>query len=66
MSRVLMDPEAKVRVAACALFEQMDYEIASHHVSRKVLCELAERCKDLKVRPLIALFLLPFPLLARG
>lgn len=47
--KVFNDPDDKVRLAACTLFEDIDYESATHHVPRSVLVDLSERCKDRKV-----------------
>ncbi|KAH0581979.1 hypothetical protein H2248_011642 [Termitomyces sp. 'cryptogamus'] len=44
----LLDPDEKVRAAACKMYGQLDYETALHHVSEKQLRELAERGKDKK------------------
>ncbi|KAG8695138.1 hypothetical protein FRC09_009370, partial [Ceratobasidium sp. 395] len=43
-----MDPDDKVRAAACKLFSQIDYEAALHHVTKAQLEELAGRCLDRK------------------
>lgn len=50
MEKLLVDPDDKVRTAACTVFEELNYETACHHVSKQVLMSLAERCKDRKVR----------------
>ena len=47
--RVLLhDAEDRVRYAATAVFRQLDYESAAHHVSLVGLEALADRCKDRK------------------
>ncbi|BGP42871.1 Sister chromatid cohesion protein pds5 [Rhodotorula kratochvilovae] len=45
---LLEDREEKVRVAACAVFEEMDYETAAHHVPRRVLEAVGGRVVDKK------------------
>lgn len=45
----LLDPDEKVRAAACKMYGQLDYETALHHVSEKQLREVAERGVDKKV-----------------
>jgi len=39
----LIDPDEKVRVAACKLYIQLNYETAVHHVSESQLRSVAER-----------------------
>lgn len=46
----LVDPDEKVRVAACKLYSQLDYETALHHVSESQLRAVAGRVADKKVR----------------
>lgn len=50
LERVFADHDDKVRAAACAVFEELDYETALHHVSKETLMLFGERCKDRKVR----------------
>lgn len=45
----LGDADEKVRVAACKVFLELDYETACHHVSTQILKELGSRCEDKKV-----------------
>ncbi|GAA6049962.1 hypothetical protein JCM3770_007070 [Rhodotorula araucariae] len=45
---LLEDKDEKVRVAACAVFEDVDYETASHHVPRRVLEAVGGRVVDKK------------------
>lgn len=49
MERVFGDHDDRVRAAAASVFEEMDYETASHHVSKRMLVLLGERCTDKKV-----------------
>jgi hypothetical protein len=49
MERVFGDHDDRVRAAAAGVFEDMDYETASHHVSKRMLVLLGERCTDKKV-----------------
>ncbi|PFH47385.1 hypothetical protein AMATHDRAFT_152196 [Amanita thiersii Skay4041] len=44
----LLDPDEKVRSAACKVFSQLDYESALHHVSEEQLRAVADRGKDKK------------------
>ncbi|KIL63535.1 hypothetical protein M378DRAFT_192889 [Amanita muscaria Koide BX008] len=44
----LLDPDERVRAAACKLFSQLDYETALHHVSDGQLRAVADRGKDKK------------------
>ncbi|KAM6492441.1 Armadillo-type fold [Amanita muscaria] len=44
----LLDPDERVRAAACKLFSQLDYETALHHVSDSQLRAVADRGKDKK------------------
>ncbi|KAF8726601.1 hypothetical protein AX14_007667 [Amanita brunnescens Koide BX004] len=44
----LLDPDEKVRAAACKVFSQLDYETALHHVSERQLRAVAERGADKK------------------
>lgn len=48
---LLVDTDDKVRLAACQIFDGLDYETASHHVGKTALLTLAERTRDKKVRP---------------
>lgn len=50
LAKLLIDTDDKVRAAACTVFEEIDYETASHHVSERTLRMFGERCKDKKVR----------------
>ncbi|GAA5968515.1 hypothetical protein JCM11641_007665 [Rhodosporidiobolus odoratus] len=45
---LLTDGDEKVRLAACTVFEEMDYETAAHHVTRRALETLANRLADKK------------------
>lgn len=45
----IVDPDEKVRAAACKLYGQLDYETALHHVSEKQLHAVADRALDKKV-----------------
>ena len=57
-----MDPDEKVRAAACKLYSQLDYEAALHHVSEAQLRTVAGRGMDKKVSSLnCRCFLSPFP-----
>lgn len=49
LGKLLTDADEKVRYAACQVFEAIDYETASHHVSIKILQALGERTVDRKV-----------------
>ncbi|KAF5351176.1 hypothetical protein D9756_008405 [Leucocoprinus leucothites] len=44
----LLDPDDKVRTAACKAFSQLDYESALHHVSEDLLRSVAGRFLDKK------------------
>ncbi|KAF8634850.1 hypothetical protein AX17_004098 [Amanita inopinata Kibby_2008] len=44
----LLDPDEKVRAAACRVFSQLDYETALHHVSEGQLRAVADRGADKK------------------
>ena len=58
----VMDPDEKVRAAACKLYSQLDYEAALHHVSEAQLRAVAGRGKDKKVSSLnYCCFLSPSP-----
>lgn len=58
----VLDPDEKVRAAACKLYSQLDYEAALHHVSEAQLRAVAGRGKDKKVSRLNhCCFLSPFP-----
>jgi sister-chromatid-cohesion protein PDS5 len=62
LSAKVMDPDEKVRAAACKLYSQLDYEAALHHVSEAQLRAVAGRGKDKKVSSLHYCCLLsPFP-----
>jgi sister-chromatid-cohesion protein PDS5 len=52
----LLDPDDKVRTAACRLYSQIDYETALHHVSGEQLRVLAGRGLDKKVRKFLHQF----------
>ncbi|BGP34804.1 Sister chromatid cohesion protein pds5 [Rhodotorula toruloides] len=45
---LLVDADDKVRLAACQIFDGLDYETASHHVGKNALLTLAERTRDKK------------------
>ncbi|BGP10818.1 Sister chromatid cohesion protein pds5 [Rhodotorula toruloides] len=45
---LLVDTDDKVRLAACQIFDGLDYETASHHVGKTALLTLAERTRDKK------------------
>jgi hypothetical protein len=45
----IIDPEEKVRAAACKVYSQIDYEAALHHVSVDELRAVVERGMDKKV-----------------
>jgi sister-chromatid-cohesion protein PDS5 len=47
---LLVDSDDKVRLAACQIFDALDYETASHHVGKSALLTLGERTRDKKVR----------------
>ncbi|GAA5874265.1 hypothetical protein JCM1840_000617 [Sporobolomyces johnsonii] len=47
-TKLLADSDEKVRIAACGVFDEMDYETAAHHVSRGMLEALGERTVDRK------------------
>ncbi|GJN93116.1 hypothetical protein Rhopal_006161-T1 [Rhodotorula paludigena] len=48
ISYLLKDSDEKVRIAACAVFEDIDYETALHHVPKRVLEALGVRMTDKK------------------
>ncbi|GAA6017525.1 hypothetical protein JCM11491_006853 [Sporobolomyces phaffii] len=48
LHKLLADSDEKVRLAACQIFEGMDYETACHHVSSQMLKALGERTVDRK------------------
>jgi sister-chromatid-cohesion protein PDS5 len=43
-----LDPDDKVRTAACKVFAQLDYESALHNVSEELLRFVADRFLDKK------------------
>jgi hypothetical protein len=45
----MLDPDEKVRAAACKVYSQLDYETALHHVSEAQLRAVAGRGADKKV-----------------
>lgn len=45
----MLDPDEKVRAAACRIYSQMDYETALHYVTLEQLRDLAERTRDKRV-----------------
>ena len=45
----ILDPDEKVRAAACKVYSQIDYEAALHHVSENQLRGVAGRGLDKKV-----------------
>ncbi|GEM10842.1 cohesin-associated protein Pds5 [Rhodotorula toruloides] len=45
---LLVDTDDKVRLAACQIFDALDYETASHHAGKNALLTLAERTRDKK------------------
>lgn len=45
----LTDPDEKIRAAACAAFQHVDYEAALHSFDGSILAALAERIQDKKV-----------------
>jgi sister-chromatid-cohesion protein PDS5 len=47
----LLEPDEKVRTAACKLYASLDYETALHHVSESQLREISTRVLDKKVHP---------------
>ncbi len=49
----MLDPDEKVRAAACRIYSHMDYETALHYVTLEQLEDLAERARDKRVRLLI-------------
>ena len=65
----LLDPDEKVRAAACRVFSQLDYETALHHVSEGQLRAIAGRGADKKVREippfLVRVLIIPSHLSAR-
>ncbi|KAI5477658.1 hypothetical protein MNV49_006044 [Pseudohyphozyma bogoriensis] len=48
MEAVLEDPDDRVRTAACSVFEDLDFETASNHVTLATMKALAKRCSDKK------------------
>jgi sister-chromatid-cohesion protein PDS5 len=54
----LLDPDDKIRTAACKVFSQLDYESVLHNVSEGLLRAVAGRFLDKKV-------FLPLPTLSR-
>ncbi|KAF5318692.1 hypothetical protein D9619_010650 [Psilocybe cf. subviscida] len=47
----VLDPDDKVRAAACKVYSHLDYEAALHHVSEEQLRSVADRGLDKKARP---------------
>lgn len=56
ISCLLIDHDEKVRLAACAVIDGVEYEMAKHHVSKRALQALADRLTDKKVRISDALY----------
>ncbi|KAM0752186.1 ARM repeat-containing protein [Meredithblackwellia eburnea MCA 4105] len=56
MLYALKDSDDKVRLAACAVFDKLDYETISTHVSKAVLFRLNERCLDTKANIRLSAF----------
>ncbi|GAA5899792.1 sister chromatid cohesion factor PDS5 [Sporobolomyces salmoneus] len=48
LNKLLGDTDEKVRIAACQVFEAMDYETACHHVSSEMLKALGDKTVDRK------------------
>ena len=46
MKEKVMDPDEKVRAAACRVYSHLDYESALHHVSKAQLQAVADRGMD--------------------
>ncbi|SGY76821.1 BQ5605_C005g03519 [Microbotryum silenes-dioicae] len=46
IGNVMLDADDRVRYAAVAVFETIEYEVALHHVDRTTLAALSERCRD--------------------
>ncbi|CAO3563672.1 unnamed protein product [Mortierella alpina] len=44
----LVDPDEKVRVAACQAIGEFDYETSLHHIKRDTLIQVGHRCRDKK------------------
>lgn len=44
----LMDPEEKIRAAACSAFQHIDYEAAIHSLGKDLLLQLSGRIRDRK------------------
>ena len=49
MEHLLVDTDEKVRVAACTVFHDMEFETACHRASVEILKELSGRVTDRKV-----------------
>ncbi|KAI8053721.1 armadillo-type protein [Syncephalis plumigaleata] len=47
----LLDPEEKVRAAACQAIGTLDIDVILHHVDVEVLKQLGHRCRDKKIAP---------------
>ena len=56
----IIDPEEKVRAAACKVYSQIDYEAALHHVSVDELHAVVERGMDKKVLVFPVIYTLHF------
>ncbi|KAF9276541.1 hypothetical protein BGZ68_009952 [Mortierella alpina] len=44
----LVDPDEKVRVAACQAIGEFDYETSLHHIKKETLIQVGHRCRDKK------------------
>ncbi|KAF9941901.1 hypothetical protein BGZ67_003731 [Mortierella alpina] len=44
----LVDPDEKVRVAACQAIGEFDYETSLHHITKDTLIQVGHRCRDKK------------------
>ena len=49
LAEKLVDPDEKVRAAACKMIGEFDYETSLHHIQKNTLIQVGHRCRDKKV-----------------
>ncbi|KAF9571866.1 hypothetical protein EC968_010594 [Mortierella alpina] len=69
----LIDPDEKVRVAACQAIGEFDYETSLHHIKKDTLIQVGHRCRDKKkavskeaIRSLSVLYSQAYPEIENG
>ncbi|KAG0223926.1 hypothetical protein BGX31_008277 [Mortierella sp. GBA43] len=48
LAEKLVDPDEKVRAAACKAIGELDYETSLHHIQKNTLIQVGHRCRDKK------------------